>query len=405
MELGRDGMAPLQGGVESDGPAGRSANAARCAVVLRDVGRSTVTEMGHRTGMSRPTVESAVSLLIERGLVRDDNGHTTGGRGAGRPARLYAFNAAAGYLVGVDVGIHRVRVAVADLAGQVIGWQDEPVDATFVGPGRMVGVKRIVRACLAESGVPVPKLVAMAVAVSGLVGEDGRLIVSRNISDWEGVDVAGHLRAEFHCAVAVENDMRLAALAEHRMGVAQLMDDVVYFFAGHRVSMGLIIDGKIRRGHHSAAGEVGDIIFGMQVNARGQLAWTSAPTGEDVFRQAGQGHTESMAEVERFVGGLAVGMATVVMTIDPDIVVIGGGLSRAGDVLLEPLRRAVNAEIPLPVHPTIIASELGAESVVLGSVARAAGMSGAVVFGVTGLPEPLIDAAQARSFAAASISA
>jgi predicted NBD/HSP70 family sugar kinase len=384
---------------EPEAPRLRAANAVRCAVALRDRGRATVAEVASRSGLSRPTVEAALAQMAERGLVREVDEHTLGGRGAGRPARIYEFVGDAGYVMGVDVGIHRIRVAIADLAGTVVAWAEEVVDETFVGPGRMSGVVRVIGRCLESSGIDRAKLVSMAVAVSGLVGEDGRLIVSRNFPDWEGVDVAGHLRAEFGCDVMVENDMRLAALAEHRMGAARLRNDVVYFFAGHRISMGLIIDGKLRRGSHSAAGEVGDIVFSMRVNARGQLRWTSAETGEEVFRRAGEGDQESMSEIEDFVGGLATGIATVTMAIDPDVVVVGGGLSRAGDALLEPLRRAVMNEIRLPVRPPIIASELGAESVVLGALVLAFGRSAGHVYGVADIPEPNIDVAGARMLA------
>ncbi|MFF1633926.1 ROK family protein [Leifsonia sp. NPDC058248] len=384
---------------EPEAPRLRAANAVRCAVALRDRGRATVATVASRSGLSRPTVEAALAHMGERGLVREVDEHTLGGRGAGRPARIYEFVGDAGYVMGVDVGIHRIRVAIADLAGSVVAWDEEVVDDSFVGPGRMSGIIRVMRRCLERGGIDGTKLVSMSVAVSGLVGEDGRLIVSRNFPDWEGVDIAGHLRSEFGCEVMVENDMRLAALAEHRMGAARLRNDVVYFFAGHRISMGLIIDGKLRRGSHSAAGEVGDIVFSMRVNSRGQLRWTSADTGEEVFRRAGEGDQESMTEIEDFVGGLATGIATVTMAIDPDVVVVGGGLSRAGDALLEPLRRAVMSVIPLPIRPPIIASELGAESVVLGALVLAYGRSAELVYGVDGIPEPHIDVAAAQTLA------
>jgi predicted NBD/HSP70 family sugar kinase len=381
----------------------RAASVARCAAALRDEGRSTVAQIAERTGLSRPTVGAALESLRGRGVVTMVDEHTVGGRGAGRPARLYEFVADAGYLVGVDVGIHSVRVAVADLSGRVVGWLEREVAGSVVGVGRLDGVKSAVRECLAAAGVEHTRLAGMTVAVSGMVGPDNRLIVSRNFPDWESVDIAGHLRSEFGCPVSVENDMRLAALAEHRMGAARLVDDVVYFFAGHRISMGLILGGRLRRGSHSAAGEVGDIVFSMQVDASGQLRWSSAPTGEEVFRAAADGDAQARAEIERFVSGLAVGIATVTMAIDPDVVVVGGGLSRAGEELLGPLRRAVTDEITVPVRPAIIQSELGAESVVLGALAHAFGASGPRVYGADGVAEPEIDVAGARRLAAEGV--
>lgn len=386
-------------GHEPDASRQRAANAARCALALRESGRGTVAQVASRTGLSRPTVEVALTTMRERGLVVEIDEHTLGGRGAGRPARLYDFAAGLGFLVGVDIGIHRMRVAVANLAGEMVAWAEQEVDPSFLGATRMSVVLKVVADCLDGNGIDRSQLIAMTVAVSGLVGEDGRLIVSRNFPDWEGVDVAGHLRAEFGCEVVVENDMRLAALAEHRMGASRLVNDSAYFFLGHRISMGLIIDGKLRRGAHSAAGEVGEIVFSMKVSPTGQLTWNSAATGEEVFRMAVDGDEGAREEIESFVGGLATGIATLTMAIDPDVVVVGGGLSRAGEALLEPLRRAVMREIRLPIRPTIIQSELGAESVVLGALALAFGQSAERVYGTADVPDPEIDVAGAKALA------
>jgi len=386
-------------GQEPDASRQRAANAARCALAVRQGGRGTVAQIAARTGLSRPTVEVALTTMRERGLVVEVDEHTLGGRGAGRPARLYDFAADAGYLVGVDVGIHRVRVAIADLAGAIVGWSEREIDGSSLGANRMSVVRQVVSDSLDGHEVDRSRLVAMTVAVSGLVGEDGKLIVSRNFPDWEGVDIAGHLRSEFGCEVVVENDMRLAALAEHRMGASRLVNDSAYFFLGHRISMGLIIDGKLRRGAHSAAGEVGEIVFSMKVNEAGQLSWKTAPSGEEVFRMAVEGDEGAREEIESFVGGLATGIATLTMAVDPDVVVVGGGLSRAGEALLEPLRRAVMREIRLPIHPTIIQSELGAESVVLGALALAFSQSAERVYGTADVPEPDIDVAGAKALA------
>ncbi|MBN9633365.1 MAG: ROK family protein, partial [Actinobacteria bacterium] len=106
------------------------------------------------------------------------------------------------------------------------------------------------------------------------------------------------------------------------------------------------------------------------------------------------------AGVEGFVRGVATGIATVTMAVDPDVVVVGGGLSRAGEELLRPLRAAVMSEIGVPVRPSIIQSELGAESVVLGALALASGQAMERLYQASDLPEPEIDVAAARAMAA-----
>ncbi len=394
-------MLPVENGAHDARQANQSG--ARVAVALRDGGRATVAQLAERTGLSRPTVEAALPALRERGLVDMIEEHTAGGRGAGRPARIFEFVADAGLLVGVDVGIHRVRVVVADLTGRIVAWHQRDIEQRFVGADRLDYVKDAVRACFDRAGIDVGRLATlsgMAVAVSGMVGPDGRLAVSHNFPDWEGVDIAGRLREEFGCPAAIENDMRLAALAEHRMGAARLVDDVAYFFAGHRISMGLIIDGKLRRGRHGAAGEIGGSVFSMHVDDSGQLRWETAETAEEVFRAAAEGDSDARAEIERFVRGVATGIATVTMAVDPDVVVVGGGLSRAGEELLRPLRAAVMSEIGVPVRPSIIQSELGAESVVLGALALASGQAMERLYLASDLPEPDIDVAGARAMAA-----
>ncbi|MCI0155121.1 ROK family protein [Leifsonia shinshuensis] len=397
-------MIPVENGAHDARQANQSG--ARVAVALRDGGRATVAQLAERTGLSRPTVEAALPALRERGLVDMIEEHTAGGRGAGRPARIFEFVADAGLLVGVDVGIHRVRVVVADLTGRIVAWHQRDIEHRFVGADRLDYVKDAVRTCFDRAGLDVGRLATlsgMAVAVSGMVGPDGRLAVSHNFPDWEGVDIAGRLREEFGCTAAIENDMRLAALAEHRMGAARLVDDVAYFFAGHRISMGLIIDGKLRRGRHGAAGEIGGSVFSMHVDDSGQLRWETAETAEEVFRAAAAGDAAAQAEIERFVRGVATGIATVTMAVDPDVVVVGGGLSRAGEELLRPLRAAVMSEIGVPVRPSIIQSELGAESVVLGALALASGQAMERLYLVPDLPEPDIDVAAARTMAAQEI--
>lgn len=371
------------------GEAERTENMARCAVVLRDGGQATVTQVAQAIGTSRPTAAAALEDLVARDLVVELPLRTTGGRGAGRPARLYKFNHRGGYLVGVDVGAATVKAAVADIAGTAVSSVVEDVDSTISGTERFRSVLQVVRRALAAGDVPERKVISMAMAVTGLVGHDGRIRDSRVLSAWEDQDLAGALEAEFGCAATIENDIRLATLAEQRLGAARGRADVLCLFAGRRISVGLVLDGQVRRGHHGAAGEVGDIIFSDFVDAAGTLRWRSGASAAEVFRLAAAGAADAQADVHRFVTGLSRGLATLTMGIDPDLVVIGGGISRAGEGLLAPLRAAVAAHITVPVQPQIVASELGSDAVLLGALSRAASHSSAV----TGIGEPELDLA------------
>lgn len=382
-----------------------SAVNARVAAALLESGRASVTQIAERTGLSRPTVDAELGRLREAGLARVVEDAETGERRAGRPARFFEFSADAGLLVGVDVGIHRLRVVLAELDGRVIGWHETESALGIDGDERIALVISTVRAALRGAGVHPDRLLrhsCLALAVSGVVDPGGRILVSHNFPEWEGVDLAGLLSGEFGCAAVVENDIRLAALAEFRLGAARHVDDVAYVFAGHRVSLGLIIDGKIRRGKHSVAGEIGlgGFAFSSQVDSTGKLRWSSAESGEQVFRAAAAGDRAASEEIVRFAQGLAVGVAIVTMAVDPDLVIVGGGLSLAGEELLGPLRRAVNAEITLPVEPEIVPSQLGAESVALGALSLAAQRAAEIRHPSEPAAHPGIDLAQVRAVVA-----
>jgi len=365
----------------------RAENMARSAVVLREGGQATVTQVAQQIGTSRPTVAAALADLAARGLVIESPVRTSGGRGAGRPARLYEFNHEGGYVAGVDVGEGTVKAAIADLGGSVISAATQDVDPDCKGDERFESVVAVIREALAARDVPAEKVLSMTMAVTGLVGHDGRILDSRVLSEWTGWDLPGALQREFGCVAGIENDIGLATLAEQRLGAARGRQDVLCLFAGRRISMGLVLGGRLRRGQHGAAGEVGDIIFSDFADTSGTLRWTSAASAAEVFRGAAAGQLEARADVQRFVNGLSRGLATLVMGIDPDLVVIGGGLSRAGEVLLAPLRQAVAEHITVPVEPQIVASELGTDAVLIGGLIRAATQSAAV----TGIPEPQID--------------
>ncbi|GAA3208730.1 ROK family transcriptional regulator [Actinocorallia longicatena] len=337
--------------------------------VLRGGPALTLTELSRRTGLSRASTEDVVRELRERGWVGE--AEPTAGS-VGRPARRYRFRADAGRVLGVDVGGHKILAQVADLDGAVLHTR-----RVAVGPGlgrreRLAAVDDAVNGVLAAAGRAPSTIWASGVATTGLVDGAGRVTLSEALPEWTGVDLAAHLGRLVEGPVLVENDCRLAALAESWTGVARDAEDVVFLLAGLRTGTGLIIGGRLHRGFANAAGEIGALPAAGWSRARNHLkAWTAPGAVADVFAAARSGDREAAEAVDRYVRDLAVGASALVLTLDPELVVIGGGFSRSADLIVEPLRRELDRWCLRT--PEIRVSAFGDEGVALGAVRLALG--------------------------------
>ncbi|MGW6276297.1 ROK family transcriptional regulator [Kribbella sp. NPDC055071] len=362
----------------------RSANQGACLRFLADTDEAqTVGAISEHTGLSRPTVHAVLDDLVELGLVVP-TGPSTGG--PGRPARAFRFAREVGLVAGVDLGPRGARAVICDLSGRRLAY-------TELTPGRrgdVSAISRAVRTVAAESGIDLERLRAIGVALPGVIETDGRLRASLALPELVGRPIAELVAADLGRLVAVDNDIKLAALAEQRGGAGRGYSDVVYLQIGHRLSVSIVLNGVIRQGRHRLAGELG-AQRGMRWtrNAqRGQLAWTSHSTGEAVLRAAAAGDADAQAEIEDFCAQIAARIATVLLVVDPEIVVVRGGLPPESDVLLRPLEAAVEKEMVFPERPPFVSSALGREAVVLGAVGTAFDRFGSDIYGVHDYPSP-----------------
>jgi predicted NBD/HSP70 family sugar kinase len=322
----------------------------------------TLTELSRRTGLSRASTEDVVDdLLAQRWVVE-----VPPVAGAmGRPARRYRFRGDAAHALGLDIGGHRVRAMITDLDGTVLARAQSEVDASAGRDRRLAVADEVVAACLRGSSLTRADLGAAGVATSGLVDPTGKVVLTVDIPEWTGLDLAGHFGAGLGVPVLVENDGRLAALAEQWRGVARYARDFVYLLAGLRTGLGLVIDGKLHRGFGGAAGEIGALPAAGWIRAQEHLRSADHEVA-DLFAAARSGDRSALGAVRRYVRDLSVGTAALVLTLDPQMVVLGGGFSRSADMLLEPLRRELDKQCIRT--PEVLASQLGDESVALGAV-------------------------------------
>ncbi|MEU0089957.1 ROK family protein [Kribbella sp. NPDC006257] len=362
----------------------RSANQVTCLSFLSGTDDAeTVGAISAGTGLSRPTVHAVLDDLLDAGVVVATD-PVVGG--LGRPARAFRFAREAGLVAGVDLGPRGARAVVCDLSGRRLGYVE------LMGEQRpdIALIERAVHAVVEEASVEFGRLRAIGIGLAGVVEADGRLRASLALPDLVGVPVGSEVAERLGHSVAVDNDIKLAALAEQRGGAGRGYDDVVYLQIGSRLSMSIVLNGVIRQGRHRLAGELG-AQRGMRWtrNARrGQLVWTSQPTGEAVLKAAAAGDPDAKAEIEDFCAQIAARIATVLLTVDPEVLVVRGGPAADSDVLIRSLEAAVDKELLFPERPPFVASALGREAVVLGAVGNAFDKFSPDIYGVHGFPSP-----------------
>lgn len=361
---------------------------ARVVLQLRDYGPESVNGLAKALGISRTSVENALGSLSESEIVTRTLASVAG---VGRPSRSYKFSGEQGYVAGVDVGNASTRVVISDLRGAVVADHAGPGAEAFLdGASKLDNVTRQVRDAFAAASLPTERLRAVGLSLPGIVNEAGRVLTSVVIPEWSGVDIGGHLRDALGAPVAVDNGVRLAAVAEHHLGAAQLVDDVLYLSVGNRIAMGLIIDGRPRRGAHDAAGDIGRLAFEGVESDTGQISWQNGESAAEVFALARSGDDGARQELAGFVDRLARALATLVMAVDPAKVVVGGGLSQAHAEFLRPLGERMAGYIQLPFEIPVVEARLGEAAAAHGALVFAFRRMAREIYGIEGMSVPRI---------------
>ncbi|WP_181139231.1 ROK family transcriptional regulator [Streptomyces sp. Ru72] len=357
---------------------------------LRSHAPVSVPELASDTGLSRPTVNLALARLEEDGLVRQ-TGRRTGN--AGRAARLWEPHVDTGRVISVDVGAQWVRLALADLGGTVLDRRQEPSRA-LSATDLVHQVSRLVAELLESNEVTRDQLLSTVVGSPGIYDPASRrLRHAYNLPGWDRPTIVGLLTDEFGDSIRFENDIDLAALGEQAAGLGRGIPDFVYLSVGSGVGMGTITGGRLHRGARGAAGEIAFLLVGdptqeplEEVRLRGAFESAAAADAivaaardagmgdkcsvEDVFTAARAGHSVASAIVDREVDLLARALVAVVALIDPQLVVLGGGVGGHAEFLLEPLGRRLAELVPLPL-PELAVSAVGEDATVIGGVAQA----------------------------------
>ncbi len=365
---------------------------------LRADGPTSRAELARITGLSKPTVSTALGRLEQAGLVREVGKVASTGRG--RSPVLYEADPTAGYALGIDIGRSWLRAAVADLDGTVLGRDDERNQAEDAD-GLVDAVGALARRVAAEAGLAWTKVLYTVVGSPGVTDSDTHEVrYAVNLPGWGRRGATDLLQRELGTELAVENDANLAALGEYWAGAGKGCELFVYLLVGTGIGSGIVSGGKLFIGAHGAAGEIGYLPWGGGTDGveaaprRGMLedaaaadsvltlararGLKGAESAKDVFDAARSGDQMALEVVGLEAERLAHAVAAVSAVLDPARVVLGGGIGDNADLLLDPLRAALGRITPL--SPELVPSQLGGEAVLRGAIATAVTAAREAVF-------------------------
>ena len=353
----------------------------------------TLRELRALVGVSRPTAEDLLAELLTEGRVEESAPprKPSTARAAGRPARYFRFRAESGYVAGLDIGAHKAMAVVTDLRGNPLATHRVELDPDLGAGERVRAAVDAAHVSWSQAQLGPADITGIACGVTGALraaegvhdvrdGPVGSGLAPYSLPGFTEIDVAGALSDGLGQPVAVANDVKLAALAEHWKGAAREYGDVVYMFAGHRAGAGVLIDGQVHQGRHGAAGEIG--VFPTlgwapameRLHARGAALAAEQGAGpgregELVIASAALQDPESLAVLIEFAEVLARGAAVLALAVDPEVIVLGGGMSRGGAIIAEPFRRELAKLSLVPID--VVSSTMGADSVALGAARMA----------------------------------
>ncbi|RAJ59723.1 glucokinase-like ROK family protein [Streptomyces sp. KhCrAH-43] len=363
------------------------ANLERVVRAVRMAGSLTQAEIARSTGLSAATVSNIVRELKDSGTVE-----VTPTSAGGRRARSVSLSGDAGIVIGVDFGHTHLRVAVGNLAHQVLAEESEPLDVDASSAEGFGRAEQLVNRLIDTTGISPGKVIGVGLGVPGPIDvESGTLGSTSILPGWTGINPSEELAARLGVPVYVDNDANLGALGELVWGSGRGVRDLAYIKVASGVGAGLVIDGHIYRGPGGTAGEIGHITLDesgpvCRCGNRGCLETFTAARyvlpllrpshGPDLTmervvqlaREGDPGCRRVIGDVGRHIGS---GVANLCNLLNPSRVVLGGSLAEAGELVLGPIRDSVSRyAIPSAARQlSVLPGALGGRAEVLGALA------------------------------------
>lgn len=371
----------------------RRLNGAFLLSLLRRHGPTSRAELARLSGLTKPTVSSQITDLIERGIVVEHGVVVPDARG-GKPSTLVRFNPGLGHLIAIEISAAEVRIRLTDLDGEKLDAEAAPIEPDRGARHVIQTAIRAVNRVLKRGEGRREKLMVAAVAAPGRIdAEAGKVVETGNVFHWANVAIREPLERDFGVPVVVENDVNFATLGEMHFGLGRGVRNFILIRLTTGIAAGLVLDGRLYRGTHGTAGEIGHMVFDREIaagpiNPRGHLESTIgldrirerihaarmqavpfdlSPANPDDLLEALRVRDPIAAAIANDLESkLTLAVSNIAAVADPELIILTGDLIV---LVADQIQAAVKCILPWPIR--VETSALGDEAVLLGAIGAA----------------------------------
>jgi glucokinase len=338
------------------------------------------TEIANRSKMSKTTVSSLIEEMIKDNVIIEIGEGISTKQGGRKPINL-SMNPDAFYIVGVDIGAYKTLFAISDASGDII-LQDTIITETIGNSYDLMIIINKLKNMIEISGVK-EKIIGMGIGIPGITDIAKGIAVSVPKLNWKNLNIKEIFQKEFGIKVYIDNDVNMGVLGEKWLGKGKRCNNFIFVSIGHGIGSGIMIDNKIYRGTNYSAGEIGYMALsrgafkGSKYTLDGYGYFENVASAkaienliglscEEIFEKCNNNQLYKQA-IDEMTDYLSMGICNIINVLNPEAVIIGGGVSNAKEKVLLPIKEKVGRLTPVLCNIEI--SELGGKSGVMGCIA------------------------------------
>lgn len=360
-------------------------NVLDCIVKEHAVTRADISK---KLKLSKPTVSSIVKQLIDDDWIYETGSGDASAGGGRKPVQL-AFNSKRSYIIGIDIGGTNVSIGMTDLNGDVCAQREFPTQQ-YLPNHLFEEIKRCVESMKSQLGLSDSDILGLGVGVPGITNVEEGLVIEAPALNWKRYPVREKLEKIFDFPIYVDNDVNSVVLGEHWKGAASDKANLIYIAIGTGIGSGIILKGDLYRGSNYSAGEMGYLVTdrkdvkkfqplfegygylesvasGSSISHHLSERLGKAVTAKEAFELYQQRDADALSVIDFAIDNLAIGIANYVSLYDPEIIILGGGVSKSFQLISEQLMDIISQHTPQ--YCDVVQTSLGEEAGIIGAAA------------------------------------